>query len=160
MKYLFTLLTLLTVSLGFSQVEFRKSSLSSGGGSASSGNLYMVYAIGEIGVQETTQGNLHLSEGFVGPDIASIVGIEDYGVLEGLKIYPNPVRNNLSIQLPDYGNYEIYLFDMTGKQLWQNNIEDENQASYNMSNYKTGVYILTIVDRQNKKAKTIKIQKL
>ncbi len=160
MKKLLLILILLTISTGFSQVAIRKSSLSSGGGSASSGNLYMVYAIGEIGVQEADAGSLHLSEGFVGPDITQLVGIENYSALEGLNIFPNPVRTNVNIELPETGNYEIYIYDLTGKQLLQNNVEDEYQVQINMSNYKTGIYLMAIVDRANKKAKTVKLQKL
>jgi hypothetical protein len=160
MRKLLIILTLLTVTAGFSQVAIRKSSVSTGGGSASGGNLYMVYAIGEIGVQEADAGNLHLSEGFVGPDITQIVGIENYGTLEGLNIFPNPVKTNVNIELPETGNYEIYIYDLTGKQLLQNKVEDDYQVQINMSNYKTGVYIMAIVDRTGKKAKTVKLQKL
>jgi len=159
MKNTFSLLLMLFITVGYSQLELRKSSLSSGGGSASSGNLYAVYALGEIGVKEVDAGNIHLSEGFVGPDIASIVGIEDYGQLDGLQIYPNPVKDQLNIHLAISGDYEVYLFDMTGKQLWQYMIEDDNQSVYQMNNYQPGVYLLTVVDRKNKKAVTLKLQK-
>ena len=148
------------VTTGFSQTELRKSSLSTGGGSASSGNLYMVYAIGEIGVQESTSGNILLSEGFVGPDIIETVGIEDYGTLTGLKIYPNPVKDNLQIHLPQTGDYEVFIFDLTGKEIFNRNIEDNDEAQYNIANFKTGVYLLIIADRTNKLAATVKLQKL
>ena len=151
---------LLSISFSFGQVALRKSSLSSGGGSASSGSLYMVYAIGEIGVQENADNGVHLSEGFVGPDISALVGIEEYSQLEGVNIFPNPVKNDLNIELPDYQNYEVHIYDLTGKEIFNKNIEDDNHAKYDLSNFKTGIYILAIVDRENKKAKTIKIQKM
>ncbi len=160
MKFLTTFILSLLVTYGFSQTALRKSSLSTGGGSSSSGNLYMVYAIGEIGVQESTSGNILLSEGFVGPDIVSTVGIEDYGVLNGLRIYPNPVKDNLQIHLPQTGNYEVYIFDLTGKEIFNRNIEDSDEAQYNIADFKTGVYLLIIADRTNKLAATVKLQKL
>lgn len=52
MKHILTFIAFLTLTLGFSHTALQKSSLSTGGGSASSGNLYMVYAIGEVAVQE------------------------------------------------------------------------------------------------------------
>ena len=159
MKYLLTIVAVLMFQLSFSQVELKKTSLSSGGGVASSGSLYMVYAIGEVGVQEADAGNIHLSEGFVGPDMTYLLGVEDYGQLEGLQIYPNPVKDKLNIQLPETGNYEVYLFDLTGKQLWQNNIENNSYFSYQMRDYKPGIYLLTVVDRENKKSLTFKVQK-
>ena len=160
MRVLFTFFLTLLITTGFSQTELRKSSLSTGGGSASNGNLYMVYAIGEIGVQESTVGNTHLSEGFVGPDLTALVGIEDYGVLNGLKIYPNPVKDMLQINLPQTGTYEVHIFDLTGKEIFYRNIEDSNEAQYNIANFKTGVYLLVIADRENKLAATVKLQKL
>ncbi len=160
MKYILTFIAFLTLSLGFSQTTLRKSSLSAGGGSATQGAMYMVYALGEIGVQEHTTGTVHLSEGFVGPDITAIVGIEDYGVLEGLKVFPNPVRDNLQISLPDIKNYEVHIFDLTGQEIFNRNIDNDDRASYNISNFKAGVYLLVIVDRQDKLSATVKLQKL
>jgi len=160
MKYILSLIALMTLNFGFSQLAIEKSSLSTAGGTATSGTMKMVYTIGEVAVQEVDEGTLHLSEGFIGVDTKEALGIKDYAELEGLNIYPNPVKDNLRITLPGYDGYEIHLFDLTGKQLLNKTIEDENRFVYNMSNFKTGVYILSVVDRKNKKAKTIKIQKL
>ncbi len=160
MKYILSLIALMTLNFGFSQLAIEKSSLSTAGGTATSGTMKMVYTIGEVAVQEVDEKTLHLSEGFIGVDTKEALGIKDYAELEGLNIYPNPVKDNLRITLPGYDGYEIHLFDLTGKQLLNKTIEDENRFVYNMSNFKTGVYILSVVDRKNKKAKTIKIQKL
>ena len=160
MKNIFTLIALFILSTSFGQVALRKSSLSAGGGSATAGNLYMVYALGELGVQEADAGSVHLSEGFVGPDITAIVGIEDYGVLEGLKVFPNPVRDNLQISLPDIKTYEVHIFDLTGQEIFNRNIDNDDRASYNISNFKSGVYLLVIVDRSDKLSATVKLQKL
>jgi len=159
MKYIYSILALLVFSVNYGQLSFEKSSLSSGGGSATAGTLYMVYTIGEIGVQESTVNTTTLSEGFIGPDVSSLVGIKDYAQLEGLNIYPNPVQNYLNIDLPDNGDYEVHLFDMTGKEVLNRMIENDYQTSYNLSNLKTGIYLLSVIDRENQKAKTIKLQK-
>ncbi len=159
MKYILSIIALLVFSINYGQVALKKTSLSSGGGSASSGSLYMVYALGEIGVQEAHTGSNLLSEGFIGPDVTALVGIEDYAQLEGLNIYPNPVQAYLNIELPDTGNYEIHLFDMTGKQVFSRIIENDNQSSYHLAHLKTGIYLLSVIDRDNQKAKTIKLQK-
>jgi hypothetical protein len=160
MKNIFTFIALFIIGASFGQVALRKSSLSSGGGSATTGNLYMVYALGEIGVQEADAGNIHLSEGFVGPDITAIVGIEDYGILEGITVFPNPVKEHLNITLPQDNSYEIHLFDLTGKEVLTKNIENNNSAQYNLSRLKTGLYLLVIIDRENQLSATVKLQKL
>jgi len=145
---------------GYGQTSLRKSSLSAGGGSATVGNTYMVYALGEIGTNEADQGNMHLSEGFVGPDFAALLGIEDYSRLEGVKIFPNPVRDILKIKTDDYGTYEIHLFDITGKEVTSQNITDSNYGQVQVGHLKTGYYLFSIIDREHKKSLTIKLQKL
>jgi len=160
MKKLITLLTVLTISFSFGQTTIKKSSISSGGGIVTQGNTTVLYTVGEVVVQEQTVGNTHLSEGFIGPDMAALLGIEDYTQLDGVKAYPNPVQNNLNINLSDYNNYEIHLFDLNGKELLTVNIEDDIETQLNLSQFRTGMYIMTIIDKENKKASTIKIQKL
>ena len=43
-----------------------KSSIDSGGASASNGNIQLLYTIGEVNVREASAGNIVLSEGFIG----------------------------------------------------------------------------------------------
>jgi hypothetical protein len=160
MKKIITLLVLLTISFSFGQTTIKKSSISSGGGIVTQGNTTVLYTIGEVAVQENTVGTVHLSEGFIGPGMAALLDIEDYTQLQGINAYPNPVQTDLNISLPEYNNYELYLYDLNGKQLISTNIEDDNQTILNLSSQKTGMYLLIIIDRKNKKSTSLKIQKL
>jgi len=80
--------------------------------------------------------------------------------LQGITILPNPVNDNLNIRFETLGNYEIYLYDINGKQLFKKNLTDSYEAGYELSAYKTGVYFLVIIDRENKLLKQLKIVKL
>ncbi len=160
MKTILSILAFLTISFSFGQTAIKKSSISSGGGVVTQGTTTMVYTIGEIAIQENTVGTTHLSEGFIGPDLTALLGIEDYTELADIKAFPNPVQDNLTVALADYNNYEIHLFDLNGKEIISVNVEDDNQSVLNLSQLKTGMYILTVIDRDNKQAKTLKIQKL
>lgn len=159
MKKLLLFIAISSITLGYSQTELRKSSLSTGGGSASVGTTQVIYTIGEVAVQENTQGTTHLSEGFIGPDVAQLVGIQDYGILQGVQVFPNPVKDKVQINLPENNTYEIRLFDLNGKELWTKQIEDVNQAQYNLSRLQTGMYLLIVIDRQHKLSRIIKLQK-
>ena len=159
LKTNFLFLFLLTLTLGYGQVNIKKNSISTAGGSATVGNTSLTYAIGEVAVQENTQGNIHLSEGFIGPDIISAVGIEDYGELSGIGVYPNPVDTYLNIELSSAIDYEIYLYDINGKQLLYTGSTGETRKQLDFSTYKRAVYMLIVVDRKNHKRKIIKIQK-
>ncbi len=160
MKKVFTFLVMLNLFFGYGQSDLRKTSLSSAGGSGSANGTYIAYAIGEIGVIEHTVNSSGLSEGFIGPDLYQILGIEDFAYLEGVKAFPNPVKNRLKISLPNPGDFEIVLFDLTGKQLLSKNIADSNQSFLDMTVFPKGVYMLNITDRKNKRTATMKIQKI
>ncbi len=143
----------------WAQPALMKTSLSSGGGTSTTGSTNVIYTLGENFVAEADAGTIHLSEGFIGPDIAAIMGLDEYQPLKGVKVYPNPVKDVLRIQLPAKSNYEIRLFDMTGK-IVLNTTTEFKMWSLNMKNLRSGFYILNIIDRTNKRYTNIKIRKI
>ncbi len=157
MKYTFILIVLFVVNGNFAQTNIKKSSISSGGGSQINGTTQITYTLGEMAIQENEWGTTHLSEGFIGPDLLSTLGISDYNVLTNVSVYPNPVQTNIYIQLPDQNKYQIYLYDIYGKQL--THITGQKIKTWNMSAYKPGVYLLLIVDPKSKRMKQFKIEK-
>ncbi len=159
MKLYISLIAILTFTVGFGQIDIKKSSISTAGGSQTAGNTTLTYAIGEVAVQENTQGNTHISEGFIGPDIIRALGIEDYAQLAGVNIYPNPVTDYIHIDLPQSQQYEFYLFDLNGK-LINRYQSDEKTYTINIQNLQTAVYALVVIDKNHKRKTLIKIQKL
>ena len=158
MKKFLIIISIFTFTWASAQVEVRKNSLSTGGGSSNVGTTHLVFTIGEIAVQENTQSSIHVSEGFIGPDIAQLLGIEDYASLEGVHIFPNPVKSTLNVNIPNQeGNYSVYLFDLQGKILMSKSVDSDFQL--NMSTYPTAVYLLSIIDNQQKRKSIIKVQK-
>ncbi len=161
MKATLIFIGLLTAGLCFSQTEIKKSNISTGGGSKTVANTKIIYTVGEVVVQESKQGATQISEGFIGLDmvVSKALGLDKYGTLWGVKIYPNPVSDILSIDLAKTDNCELYLYDITGKLLLQKSVSSY-PAQINVSGLKPGVYLLSIIDRKNHKYKNIKIQKL
>ena len=139
--------------------EFRKYSLSAGGGSGENANLYLAYALGEIGTKENSAGNLYLSEGFIGPDLYEIMGVEDYETLQGVSLFPNPFKDYLNISLAQAGNYEIRVYDLTGKEVFRTDVEQNDGVRLNLSHLNSGTYIIGIADRTNRKFAALKIVK-
>jgi len=66
MKKISTIIAILTCFLNFGQTII-KSSIDSGGETATNGGISILYTIGEVAIQETTIGTLHISEGFINP---------------------------------------------------------------------------------------------
>lgn len=60
-----------------------KSSIDSGGGSVTAGNIQMLFSIGEVMVQERSAGNIQISEGFINPQVALDIKIAPIMLLEG-----------------------------------------------------------------------------
>ncbi len=154
------LITILFFSyVATAQVALKKSSISTTGGSRSSGNQTVIFTVGEVNVQEADAGNIHLSEGFIGPDLTEALGITDYGILSGLSVYPNPVTNKFNINFPQGGNtYEVYLYNLQGKQIFFRQSQDIKQT-FDISRLTATGYLLIVIDRQNKLKKTFKIIK-
>ncbi len=140
------------------QTTIKKSSISTSGGTMTSGNQEVIFTVGETNVQETDTGNVHLSEGFIGPDIAEALGIADYGILSGITIYPNPVSDILSVRLSRNSHYEFYLFNLEGKQMLYRQSQDANQT-FDIGFLTAGSYILIVIDRDSKRKKAFKIIK-
>ena len=64
----YVLLIALSLGFGVHAQTIEKSSIDSGGGSAESGGVSIVYTIGEVAVQEANAGGVSVSEGFIGPE--------------------------------------------------------------------------------------------
>jgi len=159
MKYLNLIIVLLFSFMASAQTVLYKTSFAPGGGSAETATRKIVYTTGEIFVAEADAPGRHLSEGFVNPDLVALLDAENYAPLPGVEIYPNPVKDILHIRLETGGNYEIYIFDLTGKELYRHHLNG-NRWDVDMRNYRNGFYLLSIVDRENKRMTSIKIQKI
>jgi len=79
----------------------------------------------------------------------------DFEDIQNILINPNPVANILNIQAENINNFTIEIFDIIGKKVGQ----FKNQNQLDISNYKSGIYLLKITDLQTNKSKTHKIIK-
>lgn len=73
--------------------------------------------------------------------------VDEYTFLnQNVKFYPNPVTSNriikLSFGLPIKGNVGIY--DITGKQVFQDVFNNENKKEINVENLTNGIYMLKV----------------
>ncbi len=157
-KLIFNILIML-LPLGLTaQVQLYKTSLAPDGGSATQGTQEIVYTTGEVFVAEQSNGTQHLSEGFVGPDMEFFMELEGFEPLDGVIIYPNPVKNFLNIRIEINGKYNVRLYDLTGKLLYENTFEG-NTFRLDMKNYRNGYYLVSITDQENKRYSGFKIRK-
>ncbi len=89
----------------------------------------------------------------------TLSGIYDNAVLSGVDIYPNPVTNVLHFRFDKIRTYEIYLFDLTGRELNKITFKGKHYL-LSFKKLPEGIYLIRLFDRYQNKVKTIKIQKL
>lgn len=58
--------------------------------------------------------------------------------------YPNPVQNQLNIQLNQHTNFELRLYDINGQLLFFHLYQNTNETSIDFSSYSKGMYLLSI----------------
>jgi len=157
MKNIIIILSFL-LSLNLSaQTAVKKSNISSGGGIVTNGTTKIIYTLGETDLQETGNGTIHISEGFINPGLTASLGIENYTSLNNVKIFPNPASDFINIRFPEPGNSEILLSDINGKQIAYFSDKNVNLQKINIQNLPKGSYLLII---KNSKLMQVKIFKL
>ncbi len=155
----FIIIFFLLVVSSFGQATVKKSSLSAGGGSSTAGTTTVIHSVGGVFVQEQTAGSVHLSEGFIGPDMAVLLGVQDFTLLKGISLYPNPVQDDLYIRFRHPGEYEVYIHDLTGRKLLHKRVEKETLKTLSLAGYRPGVYIVSVVERKSRKYVSFKVEK-
>jgi hypothetical protein len=153
------LILLIIPGLLQAQIVLKKDNISTSGNSIQNNNKMLVYTVGEVAVKEHSVNTKTLSEGFITPDIFTNTNYENYGVLQSVQIYPNPVRDVLHFEFHYISDFEISIYDLNGKQLWQKRLNNDNHININIKDYKSGVYILVVKDNTQKKLLMTKIEK-
>jgi len=157
-KIIITALSIIVTSNLLHSQLMENDAIMSGGQSSMSGGIYMISAVGELAVREVTQGGYHISEGFINPGISNSMAVSPEQMLEGVNVYPNPAAENLFIETEAFSEYEISIFDMTGKVVFQNAFEG-NQYQIDLSGLSRTNYLLLINDKKNNKLKWFKLTK-
>jgi|GEM_PF-1000082 len=75
----------------------------------------------------------------------SIVGTLEPGLASSVALFPNPVKSSLQVDLGSwYKDVQIVLFDVTGKQLLQEQLGGEARFELEMSHLPQGLYFLRL----------------
>lgn len=143
----------------YSQIAIKKESIDSGGGIATAGNLKIIHTIGETVVQENSSGTIHISEGFISPEILNSLDLQDYTTLTGVRVFPNPTTDYINISFSETGNYTITIFDYQGKQIATMDTNKTDTQIINMDTYSTGVYLVVVKNTAKQQFKVYKVIK-
>ena len=134
--------------IGFGQI-LSPSVVSSSGASYSNGGVIMDFTLGEI-VIETFSNNANiLTQGFNQGIIKIVLSVSDIDIKT--KIYPNPTTNFIIIELEKNVNADILVYDINGKIVIKDKLNDEQQKQLDFSFLNQGNYLLhiNIADKQS-----------
>ena len=147
MKKLLLILLCLPM-IGFGQI-LSPSVVSSSGDSYSNGGVIMDYTLGEI-VIETFSNNANiLTQGFHQGDLKVTTAVVNLDIKT--RIYPNPTTNFIIIELEKNVNADILVYDINGKIVIKDKLNDERQKQLDFSFLTQGNYLLhiNIADKQS-----------
>ena len=117
------------------------SSITNSGGTFSNNSVIMGFSIGELVVQ-TLQNNEILTQGFHQGDLKITTTFVNLDVKTN--IYPNPTTNFIIIEFQKNVKADILVYDINGKAVIKDKLNDENQKQLDFSFLKQGNYLLHI----------------
>ena len=74
---------------------------------------------------------------------ASTVGISNVN-LRTLQVFPNPVRERLSIQISEASDYRVVITDMQGKVVLENSFAGNEMPELNVREVSAGMYVISV----------------
>lgn len=128
--------------------------------SGASGSLS--FTVGEPIVGSITNGSA-LGQGFwLGAIEGVILGTDDFSLEAATAVYPNPVRDQLSISFSDIQGeeFDFVLFDVSGRQILKKQVSSNvSTEQMNLSSLANGTYLIKVIRLNGGHSKTFKIIK-
>jgi hypothetical protein len=101
-------------------------------------------------IGEVTDAEMHL-DNITASGSLSVVDFENQQL--GFRISPNPGKNKLNIRFLDtYNDLTVEVFDVLGKRIYKSALT-RLESSINVSNWKSGVYLVKVSDNESTKTK-------
>ena len=120
----------------------------------------IAWTIGEVITETYSPSGYFFTQGFHQPDTAYLTLVPDLSS-QNISIYPNPVVNNLMIDLSlTNGFYKIELFDMQGKLVRkEGTLMHQKQLVIPFYELANGIYLLNIINAETNTRNSYRINK-
>ena len=118
------------------------------------GNIKVPLSVGFLGGNYTSDDRIDyyfLNDIIIGP-----AGINNYTNSANIYIYPNPVSDQLNINLIDKGANFIKILNILGAEVYSTVIEGKDHCTIDLSDLSAGIYIISISNSINTAKKFIK----
>ena len=134
--------------------------ITTAGNTISNDSHILTFTIGEPIVGKIQNNATIINQGFLAAaNSDSTLSVDDQLLDTTIKVYPNPVTENLSIDLKDTGGEaKVTIYTMTGQLVKSKKLKAQNN-SLNISQLKNGLYLVNLIFTDHKTIKTFKIIK-
>ena len=145
------------LSAGFVQAQ---QSANAAGGDATGSGGSVAYSIGQVVYTANTSPSGTVSQGVQQAYEIFLIGINETELNSSLSVFPNPILDNLTLQISDYNNEKLsfHLYDLQGKLLNKEQIIAE-QTQINTSSLPPATYFIEVLNQENKHVQSFKIIK-
>ncbi|MCB9227732.1 MAG: T9SS type A sorting domain-containing protein [Chitinophagales bacterium] len=160
MKYIYSLLSIFFLFvIGLSTIQAQES-ISTTGGDVFGNDGSVAYTIGQVVYTTNTSTTGNVSQGVQQAYEVYVMRINNIKSNIAITVFPNPVTENLTLQINDYKNEKLFYWvnDMQEKILNKNRITTY-QTQINTTNLPSATYIINVVNQENKIIKSFKIIK-
>jgi hypothetical protein len=164
LKLIFVFLSLCGMQYLYPQ-ELAISVLGSAGEFKLIADYSLSWTLGEVMTETFYSDNISLTNGFQQPDLSTGSGLPDHNLDWLVSVYPNPVRNYLTIRfhgLQDDKVIHVALIDIMGRTMILdeiNNMPGSFDYSLNMATLGSGIYILRVYTTDLRMQRLFKIEK-
>ncbi len=131
-----------------------QSNIVTSGGQATNNGASITYSLGQIDYKLTTSPqNGSMSQGLQQPyEISEIVGVYDTELTSEINIYPNPVTDQIIVEIKDVETQEaglsVSVFDIQGQLVSQHDITHQ-KTKIDAASWQAGIYILRTTNSSN-----------
>ena len=125
----------------YSQSKLEQHVISSQGGLTSNG-IFLQYVIGEAVVSQQANTSLSINIGFLQPQLR-LVSVQDPNPIASIKVYPNPCREKVFIELDNPEPVDYQLFNEIGQLIKKGNLSASMILP--LDNINAGLYHLQLI---------------
>lgn len=163
MKRTFFALTCVAFALLFCNANAQSAPqtvIASTGNFATFANGSMTWILGEVMTETYAPTGYFFTQGFNQPDTMYVTYVSD-PASPNISIYPNPVVENLIIDLSrSTGSHVLEIFDIQGQLLQKESIpSNENRLNLSFREFANGIYFMNITSAESNVRNTYKINK-
>ena len=153
-------LLILTIGLSWSDFAQAQQSSNSAGGDATGNGGSVAYSVGQIVYTTHTGSTGSVAQGVQQAYVISSVGINETELNSSLSLFPNPIVDNLTLQISDFNKEKLsyLLFDTEGKLLTNGQVIAK-QTQINTASLPPATYFIKVLNQENKQVESFKIIK-